>query len=302
MRVLAATVGAVLPVAVLVGASTLALLTPDDAHPAHPPVASLEEEGDEPLAFGPTVDPVVLGAAMPLLVPDDLEPEVEPEHDLAEPLPVAPAREIFYGDTSRPAVALTFDDGPSRENTPRILSILAAHDVRATFFVLGGRADRMPDLIARIDDEGHEVANHTWSHPSMRSLWPSALREELESTNDRIEEITGKRPTLVRPPFGRYPPSALTVFAELGLDAVLWSVDSLDWDQDDPMVIARTVLRRANAGSIVLLHDRTAATVHALPEIIRGLRSRGFEIVPVSELIASGYVGRGDHEAKSDHP
>ena len=280
MRVLAATAGAVLPVAVLVGAFVLS--SAHDAPLAADPTLAQDDERDEPLHFGPSVDPVVLGATMPVLPP---LPEVEDDAlDHAD----APerAREIFYGDTSRRSVALTFDDGPSRENTPRILSTLAAHDVRATFFVLGGRADRMPDLISRIHAGGHELGNHTWSHPSMRSLWPSALRDELESTNDRIEQITGERPAFVRPPFGRYPPSALPVFAELGLDAVLWSVDSLDWDQDDPLEIARTVIKRVTPGSIVLLHDRTAATVHALPEIIRGLRQRGFEIVPVSELIA----------------
>src|SRR5690606_32703544 len=142
----------------------------------------------------------------------------------------------------------------------------------------------------------------TWSHPSMRSLWPSAMREELESTNTRIEEITRKRPTMVRPPFGRYPPSALPLFGELGLDAVLWSVDSLDWDTDDSLAIARTVVRRATPGSIVLLHDRTAATVHALPEIIRGLRERGFDIVPVSTLIDSAPSREDAHAAMQDRP
>jgi peptidoglycan/xylan/chitin deacetylase (PgdA/CDA1 family) len=281
MRALWAIAGAGLPVLISIGAS---VALPTDAAPADAPRPSIgvdDIERDVPPSFGPSVDPVVLGATMPRSSPAEVERSLEPE---PEPEP-EPAREIFYGDTTRRRVALTFDDGPSRENTPRILDVLAAHDVHVTFFVLGNRVDKMPDLVARIDDEGHEIGNHTWSHPSMRSLWPSALREELESTNARVAEITGKRPTLVRPPFGRYPPSALPVFAELGLDAVLWSVDSLDWDAEDPQVIAARVVRRATPGSIILLHDRTSATVKALPEIIRGLRQRGFEIVPVSSML-----------------
>jgi peptidoglycan-N-acetylglucosamine deacetylase len=271
-----AVVGTGFPIVMLAGAS-LALSSSDRAAPSEAPSGPLVLDEVDPLRFGPSVDPVVLGATMPHLAHAAREP--------LEPLEPEVAREVFYGDTSRRAVALTFDDGPSRENTPRILDVLAAHDVRVTFFVLGGRVDKMPDLVARIDAEGHEIGNHTWSHPSMRSLWPSALRDELESTNARVAEITGKRPTLVRPPFGRYPPSALPVFAELGLDAILWSVDSLDWDDDDPQAIARTVVRGATPGSIILLHDRTSATVKALPDIIRGLRQRGFEIVPVSSII-----------------
>jgi peptidoglycan-N-acetylglucosamine deacetylase len=271
-----AVVGTGFPIVMLAGAS-LALSSSDRAVPSEASSGPLVLDEEDPLHFGPAVDPVVLGATMPHLAHPPREPldQVEPEV----------AREVFYGDTSRRAVALTFDDGPSRENTPRILDVLAAHDVRVTFFVLGGRVDKMPDLVARIDAEGHEIGNHTWSHPSMRSLWPSALRDELESTNARVAEITGKRPTLVRPPFGRYPPSALPVFAELGLDAILWSVDSLDWDDDDPQTIARTVVRRATPGAIILLHDRTSATAKALPDIIRGLQQRGFEIVPVSSII-----------------
>jgi peptidoglycan/xylan/chitin deacetylase (PgdA/CDA1 family) len=210
--------------------------------------------------------------------------------------------EVFFGDTTRRRIALTFDDGPSLENTPRILDVLRGEGVYATFFVLGHRVDRMPELVRRIDADGHEVGNHTWSHPSMRSLWKSQIEDELDSTSDAIERALGRRPAWVRPPFGRYAPSALELFEELDLDVVLWSVDSLDWEEEDPEVIARTVVREASPGAIVLLHDRTSVTVHALPAIIHGLRDRGFEIVPVSTLtgLTPYQPLEGDHAASGD--
>lgn len=196
-----------------------------------------------------------------------------------------PAVEVFYGPPEHDAVALTFDDGPSRENTGRILAVLDRYDVAATFFVLGHRAQRMPDLVADIDTHGHDVGNHSWSHPSFRSLWQSQIRDELCRTGDAIEAAIDKRPALFRPPFGRYAPSALPTVGGLGYRVVLWSVDSLDWDEDDPATVARTVVRAARPGSIILLHDRASVTVHALPAIIEGLRARDLRIEPVSQLL-----------------
>lgn len=191
----------------------------------------------------------------------------------------------FMAPTTRPMVALTFDDGPSRENTPRILDVLAEYDVRATFFVLGQRGARMQDLLARIDAAGHDIGNHSWSHPSFRSLWHSQIHAEICQTHTLLRNALGKQPTLFRPPFGRYAPSAVPIVGALGYDLVLWSVDSLDWGEEDPAIIADTVVRQAQPGAIILLHDRRAVTVHALPRIIRGLRERGFAIEPVSALL-----------------
>jgi len=210
---------------------------------------------------------------------------VEPCAMAAEAVPSREAREVFSGGTGRRQVALTFDDGPSRENTPRILDVLAKHDVRVTFFVLGDRGERMPDLLEALDAGGHDVGNHSWSHPSFRSLWRSQIQDEVCRTNAVIERAIGKTPVLMRPPYGRFAPSALSLLGGLGFDVVLWSVDSLDWDAQTPEVIAQTVVSRARPGSIVLLHDRRSVTVHALPKIIEGLRARGFEIVPVSEML-----------------
>ena len=190
--------------------------------------------------------------------------------------------ETFFADRGRKVVALSFDDGPSEFNTPRILDILEHYEVRATFFVLGNRAQKLPGVIERIALDGHDVANHSYSHPSFRSLWPIHMRDELCRTNRAIEHATGLRPALFRPPFGRYPPSSVPLIGGLGMNIILWSVDSYDWENSDPATMASAVVRAARPGSVILLHDRESLTVRALPLIIAGLRARGFEIESVS--------------------
>lgn len=188
----------------------------------------------------------------------------------------------FYGDRGKQVVSLSFDDGPSQSHTPAILRILARHNVRASFFLLGERVERMPKLTARIAVAGHDLGNHSWSHPSFRSLWKSQIKREICATNSAIWQATGLRPTLFRPPFGRYAPSAVPVFAGLGMHLVLWSVDAAEWDKPDAAAVANSIVRAAKPGSIILLHDREAITVQALPMVIAGLRARGFAIEPIS--------------------
>jgi peptidoglycan-N-acetylglucosamine deacetylase len=212
----------------------------------------------------------------------NVDPCASPEETLPRP-----AREVFMGPATSHAVALTFDDGPSRENTPRILETLARHEIRATFFVLGDRAEQMPDLLHAIDAHDHEIGNHGYSHGSLRSMWPEQVRDEVCRTQRAVESATGRRTSLFRPPFGRYPPSAVELLGGLGYDVILWSVDAEDWRFDDAETMARAVVDRARAGSIILLHDRESITARALPSIVDGLRRKGLDIVAVSELMAS---------------
>ena len=259
-----------------------AAIAPATAATGDPPAVSVEPPPPAATprvkAATPKVDRQVLASAV---APDTA---AEPPPVLAHAQPVdSVVREVFFGDRDEQVVALTFDDGPSRENTPRILEVLDREDVRATFFVLGDRAKKMPDLVAAIDEGGHDVGNHTWSHGSLRSMWASQIRDELRRTNDAVFDAIGRRPALFRPPFGRYAPSALPIVGELGMHVVLWSVDGEDWESEAETTAAR-VVRDASAGDIILLHDRTATTAAALPSIIRGLRARGFRLVTVSEL------------------
>ena len=191
---------------------------------------------------------------------------------------------VFYqGRKSGTEVALTFDDGPSRENTPRILAALRRLEVHATFFVEGRRVERFPDLARRIVEEGHELAIHGWSHASFRSLGPSQLKSEIERTRAAIHRATGLDPRLMRPPFGRFADSARALFAQAGLDVVLWSVDSEDWAGD-----TADIVRKATAvepGDIVLLHDRISTTADAVATIVARVRAQGLRPVKVSRLL-----------------
>lgn len=279
-----------------VGAARARPVVPEAATPTSPRPAKTGAPLSEVLASAPPqpgsapVDPVELAT---------FEPTREDPCSASE-LPAVEASTVaerFFGDTSRPVVALTFDDGPSRENTPRILEVLARYEVPATFFVLGRRAEAMPDLLTDIVQDGHELANHGFSHTSLRSLWKSQIRDEVCRTSAAIEGQTGLRPALFRPPFGRYAPSAIPLVGGLNMSFVLWSVDSHDWELDDPQVIASKVIDAAHPGSIVLLHDRESVTVHALPAIITGLRQRGFELVTVSN--ATGLDAYVDSSAAS---
>ena len=216
-----------------------------------------------------------------------VEPDLELDPCEVEDVDVlhGPAREVFFGSSDEKVVAITFDDGPSRENTPRVLEVLRRAEVHATFFVLGDRAERMGDLLEAIADGGHEIGNHGFSHTSMRSLWKSQIRDEVCRTQRAVEAATGETPTLVRPPFGRYPPSAVPLLGGLGYDLVLWSVDAGDWKHDDPLTMATHVVRAAQPGAIILMHDREAITAEALPYILGGLKRHGYRVVPVSMLI-----------------
>ncbi|HLS27628.1 MAG TPA: polysaccharide deacetylase family protein, partial [Opitutales bacterium] len=127
-------------------------------------------------------------------------------------------------------IALTFDDGPSGWLTPRLLDTLRDHDIPATFFVLGRQAAAFPEIIQRMDEEGHEIANHTWDHPSLDRLSPAETREQLENTTRIIRALTKRTPTLMRPPYGRTNDTLNRWIADdLGMKVILWSVDSNDW-------------------------------------------------------------------------
>lgn len=193
------------------------------------------------------------------------------------------------------AIALTFDDGPSR-TTPAILDVLDTYGVRATFFVIGSWVEQLPEIVRDTAARGHELGNHTWTHVDAdRTRELATLRDEVARTNDVIEGVTGRRPVLMRPPYGSDPGRFARVAAECGLEAtVLWSVQSFDWQDPDPESIVEQVLAEVEPGTIVLFHDGQsetndaqprAATLAALPTVLDGLRSNGYAFATVSELL-----------------
>jgi peptidoglycan/xylan/chitin deacetylase (PgdA/CDA1 family) len=174
-------------------------------------------------------------------------------------------------------VRLTFDDGPVRANTPRVLNVLSNYRVKATFFVIGRQARLYPRLVKREYREGHSVQNHTYTHPDLTTLGPVETRRELRATNRVIEAAGVPRPHRFRPPKGVTNARVRSVGASLGLIQTLWSVDPHDWADPPASVICRRVVSNVSPGSIVLLHDGSGTnTVKALPCIIKRLRAQGY--------------------------
>lgn len=189
-------------------------------------------------------------------------------------------------------IALTFDDGPHPENSPKLLDILKKHGAKATFFVLGGYVEKYPELARRMREEGHEIGNHSWSHPHLLSKDFTEIRQELESTSDVVAQAIGEKPRVFRPPFIETSPTLENwIFEQTGLKSILLSVDSEDWKDQDGTVTRQNILDRAAPGAIVLAHER-ASTADVLDEVLAELKARGFRFVTVSELIANDQPGR----------
>ncbi|MDN3021782.1 polysaccharide deacetylase family protein [Streptomyces sp. S.PB5] len=191
-------------------------------------------------------------------------------------------------------VALTFDAGPS-EHSAELLDILKEKKVPATFFLLGKRhIEKYPELVKRMADEGHEVASHTWSHKILTQLGPDQIREELKRPNAAIERLTGRRPTLMRPPQGRTNDLVHGICRELGMSEVLWSVTAKDYTTDDSALIRKRVLNQVSRDGVILLHDIYDGTVPAVPGIIDALKARGYVFVTVPQLLAPGKAEPGE--------
>ncbi|MFD9776253.1 polysaccharide deacetylase family protein [[Kitasatospora] papulosa] len=183
-------------------------------------------------------------------------------------------------------IALTFDAGPGKD-TPRLLDILEEKKVPATFFLLGrDHVLKHPDTVRRIAAEGHEVANHTWSHEILTDRKPDEIRAELKRTQDAIAAITGTKPRLMRPPQGRTDDTVSEISKELGLSQVLWSTTAKDFSTNDSALIRKRTLDQAGKDGIILLHDIYEGTVPAVPGIIDTLKERGYTFVTVPQLMA----------------
>lgn len=184
-------------------------------------------------------------------------------------------------------VAMTFDDGPHPQNTPRLLNLLRARNIRATFYVIGRSVDLYPQIVRRTVAEGHEMGNHSQTHRLLSKLSDAEVRSELARCRDSIDRAVGVRPRTMRPPYGGLLQRQRDlVYNEFGYPTVLWSVDPLDWKRPGPSVVASRINAGASAGGIILAHDLHAQTVDAMPAALDGLLRRGFKFVTVSQLLA----------------
>ena len=197
--------------------------------------------------------------------------------------------EILANEHLPKVVALTFDDGPHPVYTPKILEILRRYKVKATFFLIGERVEQFPQIAQQIVSEGHEVGNHTYSHPNdlPREDW-NKVRLEIEKCSAAIERVTGVRPKFFRPPRGFLNYKVLTLAQIEGYTVVFWTVSADHKDAPTPKAMANRVLKLVHPGAIILMHDGRIPSrwkdVKALPLIIEGLQKRGYKFVTVSEL------------------
>jgi peptidoglycan-N-acetylglucosamine deacetylase len=211
----------------------------------------------------------------------DSSPTPSPPPSSAKPATYAQVR------VDQPYIAMTFDDGPSAENTPRLLEILKQRNIKATFFLIGQNVGANPDLVRRILAEGHEIGNHSWTHPQLSKLSDDRVTAEISKTQDAIKDASGFTPTLLRPPYG-----AITarqrewIQNRFGLNIILWSVDPFDWKRPGASVITQRILSQTRPGAIILSHDIHKQTVDAMPATLDALIAKGYKFTTVSQLIA----------------
>lgn len=184
------------------------------------------------------------------------------------------------------AVALTFDDGPDPDSTPRILDILRENDLKATFFVIGRKAAEYPHLLQRIADEGHTIGNHSFSHHNLIGVFSKRkLQADIQRCNETIKEITGLSPMLFRPPFGVTNPRYAAVLKDLQMQSVGWSLRSLDTRAKNRYQLIQKIISKLKPRDIVLLHDHLPLTADSLADIIGHCREMGIKIEPLPRLI-----------------
>lgn len=287
--------------------STAALAAPDEAQLA---LATAALDQAQTLENGELLVTMPPGLASPELARLGIEASTAPTEILVDPTKAATLTsaefQALHADLGTPfigiasaassvpidcgliaCVALTYDDGPS-DFTAQLLDTLAAHQARATFFMVGGYAVNRPELVARVTAEGHEVASHTMNHPDLTTLPLGEARAQVLNAGEILSNITGQPNTMFRPPFGAINSE---VIAAVGLPAILWSIDTNDWRRPGQDALFERAALGARVGDIILFHDTHLDTVQAADAIIRGLRDRGFEPVTVTQLFGGQVPG-----------
>ena len=192
---------------------------------------------------------------------------------------------IYCVETNEKKIAISFDAAWGDEFTMGILDTLDQYHARATFFLVGFWIDKYPGDVRIINKRGHEIGSHSLTHPNMTTCTEDKIRQELNVTADKLEELIGTRPTLFRAPFGAYNNTFMEIAEELGYKVIQWDVDSLDWKDLKSEQIVERVVRNSKNGSIVLFHNNAQYVLDYLPAILKKLTDDGYEIVPVGQLI-----------------
>ncbi|MBE7038485.1 MAG: deacetylase [Ruminococcaceae bacterium] len=200
---------------------------------------------------------------------------------------MAPKRDlpIYCVQKEEKICAISFDAAWGNEDTHSLIEILKKYNIKTTFFVVGEWVDKYPESVKELSDAGHEIMNHSNTHPHMTSLSKENMKKEVEECNKKIESVINKKPILFRPPYGDYNDSVVGAMRDIGMYTIQWDVDSLDWKDLDAQTIVNRVTTKVKPGSIVLFHNAAKNTPEALPLILEKLIADGYKIVPVSEII-----------------
>lgn len=203
---------------------------------------------------------------------------------------VARKRELPIYCVSRDdnTIAISFDAAWGGEQTRRILDILDQYQVKTTFFLVDIWTQRFPELVKEIADRGHEIGNHSTTHPQMSKLSREQILRELTTMSDAAEKITGVRPVLFRPPYGDYDNEVVLTARQAGYEVIQWSVDSLDWKNRGVQELIEKSTRKVKSGDIILFHNDSRYILDALPAILKSYQEQGFRIVPVSQILLPG--------------
>ena len=195
---------------------------------------------------------------------------------------------IYCVQRDQKLVSISFDAAWGNEDTQQLIDILDQFSVKATFFVVGDWVDKYPESVKALHDAGHEVMNHSNTHAHYPQLSVEEIVTDLNACNDKIEAVTGTRPTLVRLPYGDYDDNAIRAVRSIGMEPIQWDVDSLDWKEIPADEIVQRVTKKVQPGSIVLFHNAALHTPEALPTILETLIQEGYTFVPISQLILTG--------------
>lgn len=195
---------------------------------------------------------------------------------------------VYSVEREDQVISVTFDASWGGDKTLAILDLLDQYDAKATFFLVGIWVDKYPELVQEIARRGHEIGNHSDSHAHFTQITDSQIRQELKSCSDKIEALTGKRPTLFRPPYGDYNSKVVTIVREEGYECVQWSVDSLDWKNRGVDDLIKRASSNVQQGDIILFHNDSQYIVDALPTILSAYQAKGFSMIPACDILLTG--------------
>ena len=195
---------------------------------------------------------------------------------------------VYSVERADKVISVTFDASWGGDKTLAILDLLDEYNAKATFFLVGIWVDKYPDLVKEIAARGHEIGNHSDSHAHFTQISESKIRGELASCSDKIEALTGARPTLFRPPYGDYNSKVITVVRDEGYEAVQWSIDSLDWKNRGVADLVKRATTNVQPGDIILFHNDSEFIVEALPAILKHYQAQGFDMIPARDILLSG--------------